>query len=105
MRCWVGRMGGMMGIRETFCETCKGTDCLEARLEHLSACPDVIESVIVCLNCGARTHAAYTNDAHEAQIEVMRRLPVGAERTRAQDLYRAAFTAFQAEMREKLGEA
>jgi C4-type Zn-finger protein len=92
----------MMGIAETFCEKCKGVNCLDVRAERLPAFPEVTETTIVCLVCGARTHVAYTNDALEAQIEAMRRLPVGPERTHAQDLYRAAFAEFQNVMRARV---
>lgn len=91
-----------MGIKETFCEHCKGVDCLDVRAERLPAYLDVTETVIVCLVCGARTHAAYTSDALEAQIEETRRLPVGPERTHAQGMYRTAFAEFQKVMRARI---
>lgn len=94
-----------MGIAETFCENCKGVNCLDVRAERLPAFPEVTETAIVCLQCGARTHAAYTSDALEAQIDELRRLPVGPERTQAQGLYRAAFAEFQNVMRARLENA
>lgn len=92
-------------MSDRFCAACEAKNTLEARIERLARCPEIIETFIVCTACGERTHAAYTNDALEAQAARARSLSDRTQRWAALSVYRLAFEEWQAAAAARLGAA